>query len=143
MVLTSSNRRTISEAIRWLHTVQKPEGGWVGSWGICFTYATQFALESLALGGEYYSNSPAVRRACDFLLSKQREDGGWGESYKVRCRYFVPSRPTYAHIMCSACRPANCVIGLNTKILKLCRHAGQPWLSCMPGIPMRNPSRKL
>ena len=78
------------KAIKWLHEVQRPEGGWIGSWGICFTYATQFALESLALGGENYSNSPAVRRACHFLLSKQREDGGWGESYKVR-------RPSLSH----------------------------------------------
>lgn len=84
VVLIAITRRAITEAIKWLHEVQNPEGGWVGSWGICFTYATQFALESLALGGEYYANSPAVRRACDFLLSKQREDGGWGESYKVR-----------------------------------------------------------
>jgi lanosterol synthase len=44
-----------------------------------------FALEALGLVGENYENSPAVRRACDYLVSKQREDGGWGESYKV-CR---------------------------------------------------------
>ncbi|KAF9221375.1 terpene synthase [Gyrodon lividus] len=75
--------RTIRKAIRWLHEVQKPEGGWVGSWGICFTYATQFALESLSLAGENYTNSLAVRHACDFLLAKQRQDGGWGESYKT------------------------------------------------------------
>jgi len=112
--------RTITEAIKWLHEVQNPEGGWVGSWGICFTYATQFALESLALGGEYYSNSPAVRRACDFLLSKQREDGGW---VKVT-------------------RLANSVTGSNMKILRLCRHAGQPWLSCTPSTRMRDPLRR-
>lgn len=88
-VLITITRRTITDAIKWLHQVQKPEGGWVGSWGICFTYATQFALESLALGGEYYANSSAVRRACDFLLSKQQEDGGWGESYKVSCPLFL------------------------------------------------------
>ncbi|KIK73942.1 hypothetical protein PAXRUDRAFT_836113, partial [Paxillus rubicundulus Ve08.2h10] len=73
---------TVRKAIKWLHEVQTPEGGWVGSWAICFTYATQFALESLSLAGENYANSPAVRRACDFLLGKQRQDGGWGESYK-------------------------------------------------------------
>lgn len=42
-----------------------------------------FALESLSLVGETYENSQSVRRACDYLVSKQREDGGWGESYKV------------------------------------------------------------
>jgi hypothetical protein len=55
----------------------------VGSWGICFTYATMFALESLSLVGETYETSQSARRACDFLVSKQRADGGWGESYKV------------------------------------------------------------
>lgn len=67
----------------YLHGAQKPEGGWVGSWGICFTYATQFALESLSLVGETYETSEASHRACEFLIQKQRKDGGWGESYKV------------------------------------------------------------
>ncbi|KAI6125392.1 terpenoid cyclases/protein prenyltransferase alpha-alpha toroid [Pisolithus croceorrhizus] len=75
--------RTIRRAIEYLHAAQKPDGGWVGSWGICFTYAAQFALESLSLVGENYSNSSSVQRACKFLLSHQREDGGWGESYKT------------------------------------------------------------
>jgi lanosterol synthase len=42
-----------------------------------------FAIESLSLAGETYENSNSVRTACEFLLSKQMEDGGWGESYKV------------------------------------------------------------
>ena len=42
-----------------------------------------FALESLSLDGETYENSEAVKRACDFLVSKQRKDGGWGESWEV------------------------------------------------------------
>ncbi|KAF8629085.1 hypothetical protein AX15_003578 [Amanita polypyramis BW_CC] len=74
--------RTIKAAIGYLHKAQKPEGGWVGSWGICFTYATQFALESLSLVGETYETSQYSHRACEFLLEKQRADGGWGESYK-------------------------------------------------------------
>ncbi|KAJ7493448.1 terpenoid cyclases/protein prenyltransferase alpha-alpha toroid [Mycena galericulata] len=74
--------RTIKAAIVYLHGCQQSEGGWVGSWGICFTYATQFALESLALVGETYETSESSRRACEFLIRKQRADGGWGESYK-------------------------------------------------------------
>jgi lanosterol synthase len=74
--------RTIKNAIKYLHKAQTPSGGWIGSWGICITYATQFALESLSLVGETYETSPHSRRACDFLLKKQRADGGWGESYK-------------------------------------------------------------
>jgi lanosterol synthase len=53
--------------------------------GFTVTYATMFALESLSLVGETYSNSGSVRKACHFLLSHQKEDGGWGESWEVRC----------------------------------------------------------
>ncbi|KAG9037495.1 Lanosterol synthase (Oxidosqualene--lanosterol cyclase) [Tulasnella sp. JGI-2019a] len=73
---------TTRKAIQYLHEAQYPEGGWFGSWGICFTYATMFALESLSLVGESYRTSKRVKRACDWLVSKQKTDGGWGESYK-------------------------------------------------------------
>ncbi|KAF5320081.1 hypothetical protein D9611_010283 [Ephemerocybe angulata] len=72
----------IQNAVKYLHSVQTPEGGWIGNWGICFTYATMFATESLALVGETYSTSSHSHRACEFLLGKQRADGGWGESYQ-------------------------------------------------------------
>lgn len=73
----------VDRAVAWIKTVQYPHGGWYGNWGVCFTYATMFALESLSLVQETYSNSDSARRACEFLLSHQREDGGWSESYKV------------------------------------------------------------
>ena len=41
-----------------------------------------FALESLSLAGHTYETHPQVRRACEFLVSKQQGDGGWGESYR-------------------------------------------------------------
>ncbi|KAF9267102.1 terpene synthase [Marasmius fiardii PR-910] len=75
--------RTINKAIGYLHLAQRPEGAWLGSWGICFTYATMFALESLSLVDETYENSSYAKKACDYLVSMQREDGGWGESYKA------------------------------------------------------------
>ena len=82
-VTLTPSRRVLTKAVSYLHKAQMPNGAWFGSWGICFTYATQFALESLSLVGETYENSKSVRRACDFLVSKQRADGGWGESYKA------------------------------------------------------------
>ena len=70
------------EALKYIRRAQRADGSWYGSWGICFTYAGMFALESLASIGETYDNSERVKRGCDFLLSKQMADGGWGESYK-------------------------------------------------------------
>lgn len=74
-------RATKERAVEYIKRVQRPDGSWYGSWGICFTYAAMFALESLASIGETYETSEYSRRGCDFLLSKQKEDGGWGESY--------------------------------------------------------------
>lgn len=54
--------------------------------------ATNFALESLAYAGETHTNSDSVRRACAFLLEKQMEDGGWGETYMVRFFLCILSR---------------------------------------------------
>ncbi|MCJ1398857.1 Lanosterol synthase (Oxidosqualene--lanosterol cyclase) [Xylographa trunciseda] len=74
--------RTKRGALSYIHKAQYPDGSWYGSWGICFTYAGMFALESLASVGETYANSPSVAKACEFFVSKQKDDGGWGESYK-------------------------------------------------------------
>jgi squalene cyclase len=40
-----------------------------------------FAGGVLAACGRKYKNSLALRKACEFLLSKQLPNGGWGESY--------------------------------------------------------------
>ena len=74
--------KTMQGAVKYIRNAQRVDGSWYGSWGICFTYAGMFALESLASVGETYATSARVQRACKFLLDKQKPDGGWGESYK-------------------------------------------------------------
>ncbi|KAF1994227.1 terpene synthase [Amniculicola lignicola CBS 123094] len=69
-------------AIEYIRKSQKKDGSWMGSWGICFTYAGMFAMQSLACAGETYANSERVRRGCQFFIDRQMEDGGWGETYK-------------------------------------------------------------
>ncbi|KAL8770406.1 MAG: hypothetical protein Q9209_003832 [Squamulea sp. 1 TL-2023] len=74
--------KTINRAVSWILKDQRKDGSWYGSWGICFTYAGMFALESLASVGRKYSNDDRVALACKFFLDRQMADGGWGESYK-------------------------------------------------------------
>lgn len=68
-------------AIKFVRGEQRADGSFYGSWGICFTYGTMFAVEALVSDGGNYTGSPLVQNAVDFLLSKQMDDGGWGESY--------------------------------------------------------------
>ncbi len=74
--------KALEGALKYIRKAQRTDGSWYGSWGICFTYATMFALESLASVNEIHGNSTRVKKACGFLIGKQREDGGWGESYR-------------------------------------------------------------
>ncbi|KAK9097606.1 hypothetical protein Sjap_023103 [Stephania japonica] len=71
----------ISKAVKFIESIQKPDGSWYGSWAVCFTYATWFGMKALVAGGKTFENSSSVRKACEFLLKKQLASGGWGESY--------------------------------------------------------------
>ncbi|KAH9811956.1 terpenoid cyclases/protein prenyltransferase alpha-alpha toroid [Melampsora americana] len=74
--------RARKSAIEFIRKEQREDGSWYGSWAVCFTYATMFALESLSLNSETYENSQSIQKACEFLIDRQMEDGGWGESFK-------------------------------------------------------------
>ncbi|XP_062174156.1 beta-amyrin synthase-like [Alnus glutinosa] len=71
----------MKKAVQFIQDIQMPDGSWYGNWGICFIYGTWFGLGGLAAAGKTYNNCPAMRRAVDFLLKAQRDNGGWGESY--------------------------------------------------------------
>jgi lanosterol synthase len=76
--------KTISTAVgrgeRFILRVQEPGGAWPGFWGINYTYGTLFAVRGL-LAGDSTAHADAIRRACDWLIGHQKEDGGWGEHW--------------------------------------------------------------
>lgn len=71
----------VKKAARFIENSQQIDGSWYGTWGICFTYGTFFAVKGLLAAGRTYENSYSIKKACDFLLLKQLNSGGWGESY--------------------------------------------------------------
>lgn len=74
--------RSIQHGIEFIQEIQRPDGGWVGSWGVCFTYGAWFGMEGLRCAGFTFANCPAVQKGCAFLLKHQNKDGGWGESFE-------------------------------------------------------------
>ncbi|KAI3767634.1 hypothetical protein L2E82_17932 [Cichorium intybus] len=74
-------QRCINKAAAFIEKIQAPDGSWYGSWAVCFTYGTWFGVKGLVAAGRNFSNCFGVRKACNFLLSKQLASGGWGESY--------------------------------------------------------------
>ncbi|PVH34957.1 hypothetical protein PAHAL_7G075800 [Panicum hallii] len=73
--------KIIKNGASFIEKTQRKDGSWYGSWAVCFTYATFFAIKGLVAAGRTYQNSLSIRKACDFLLSKQLITGGWGENY--------------------------------------------------------------
>jgi squalene-hopene/tetraprenyl-beta-curcumene cyclase len=73
------NSAQLRAGIANLRRSQRPDGSWYGRWGVNYIYGTWSALCALGSLG-YGLEDPAVRRAVDWLLSIQNEDGGWGES---------------------------------------------------------------
>nr|GMD08198.1 dammarenediol II synthase-like [Ipomoea batatas] len=87
---------SISKAVQYLENEQQADGSWYGYWGICFLYGTCFALLGLATAGKNYENSKAIRKAVHFYLSKQNQEGGWGECLES-CPSMAERDPTPLH----------------------------------------------
>jgi squalene-hopene/tetraprenyl-beta-curcumene cyclase len=68
----------LARGIDYLRREQEPDGSWFGRWGTNYIYGTWSALAALN-GARIDKADPMISRAVAWLLSKQRNDGGWGE----------------------------------------------------------------
>jgi squalene-hopene/tetraprenyl-beta-curcumene cyclase len=78
---------SVARALAYLKDQQETDGSWFGRWGTNYIYGTWSVLCGLNAVGEDMQ-APYIRKAVEFVKSRQREDGGWGED----CASYWPER---------------------------------------------------
>jgi squalene-hopene/tetraprenyl-beta-curcumene cyclase len=94
----------VARGLDYLRREQEDDGSWYGRWGTNYIYGTWSALCAFNACGEDHA-SPHIRKAVEWLKSRQRADGGWGEGgetyWKERrdfCAASTPSQTSWALI---------------------------------------------
>ena len=72
-------QREMQACLTYLKNEQEEDGSWYGRWGTNYIYGTWSVLFALEQAG-ISENDPLMQKAGAWLKSKQRKDGGWGES---------------------------------------------------------------
>ena len=93
---STGNNDALDKGIGYLVRTQEKDGSWYGRWGMNYVYGTWSVLCALN-AARVQPSAPPIRRAVEWLLAIQNEDGGWGEagdSYKLDYRGYEPAPST-------------------------------------------------
>jgi squalene-hopene/tetraprenyl-beta-curcumene cyclase len=69
--------KVIAEGLSYLRRMQREDGSWFGRWGVNYIYGTWGAISALTA---LHAGDDMIQRGVSWLLAKQNDDGGWGET---------------------------------------------------------------
>ncbi|HZL32184.1 MAG TPA: squalene--hopene cyclase [Pseudolabrys sp.] len=93
---TTGTSPALARSLDYLRRTQLEDGSWYGRWGLNYIYGTWSVLCAFNACGISH-DAPEIRKAVDWLISIQNEDGGWGEngsSYRLDYRGHEPAAST-------------------------------------------------
>ena len=93
--------KAIAEGIVCVKGMQRDDGSFYGSWGVCFTYAAWLVSEMLHVAGEPTDGETLTKMAA-FLVEKQNADGGWGEDFNACVRQMWVDNPDGSQVINTA-----------------------------------------
>jgi squalene-hopene/tetraprenyl-beta-curcumene cyclase len=67
----------VATAMGYLRREQRAAGSWYGRWGVNHIYGTWCVVSALMA---LRTGNDMIRRAVDWMISRQNPDGGWGET---------------------------------------------------------------
>ncbi len=76
---TAGGSWPVRKAVKWIKGQQLEDGSWPGTWAVDYIYQTSLVLGGLSLVKAKMSDD-FIQKSLNYILEKQREDGGWGES---------------------------------------------------------------
>jgi len=104
----------MARGLEYLRREQEPDGSWFGRWGTNYIYGTWSALAAFNAAGEDMS-APHIQKAVEWLKSRQRADGGWGEDCatywaerKAEVKASTPSHTAWAVLGLMAAGEVDC-----------------------------------
>src|SRR3954447_9767903 len=93
---TARSSKAVAGGLTYLRRTQLAEGSWYGRWGMNYVYGTWSVLSALNAAGVSHQD-PMMRKAVNWLVAVQNNDGGWGEdavSYRLDYSGMQPASST-------------------------------------------------